>query len=236
MFSGWSRIAIAGKPADLFEPPNPLPFALIYLHSESGETPATNALITDELRSRRLRCIAPLTSRSWWVDRICPEFDLQITAERHVRENVVPWLESTWKCGKRSIGMGGVGMGGQGAIRLGFKYPEQFPIVASVAGALDFHERYGQGTPLDDMYSSREQCRQDTAILHIPPHDWPQLWFACAPSDFWYRGNDRLHEKLIALGVPHTAELDASIKEDRLIPQMLTFIISAIERESRRLT
>ena len=37
-----------------------------------------------------------------------------------------------------------------------------------------------------------------------PPH----LFFCIDPDDAaWYRGNDRLHEKLTALGVAHTADL-----------------------------
>jgi S-formylglutathione hydrolase len=170
------------------------------------------------------------------VDRICPDFDTQLSAEKHLCENVAAWIASTWKLRHRSIGVAGLGMGGQGAVRLGFKYPHLFPIVASVGGAFDFHERYGQGTPLDEMYSSREQCRQDTAILHIPPHDWPHLWFACSLGDAWYRGNDRLHEKLSALGVPHTAELDDTVGDDLLFARMLDFTVAAMERESRRLT
>ncbi len=236
MLSGWTRVAIAGKPADVFDPPHPLPFALLYLHPESGETPVTDSPFTNELRARRLRCVAPHALRSWWVDRICTEFDTQLTAEHHLRDNVVPWIESTWKLGKRTVGVAGLGMGGQGAVRLGFKYPKQFPVVASVAGAFDFHERYGQGTPLDAMYSSREHCRQDTAILHIPPHDCPHIWFACSPGDAWYRGNDRLHEKLAALGVAHTAELDVAVGDDRQTSSMLAFVVASIERESRRLT
>lgn len=236
MLSGWTRVSIAGKPADVFDPPNPSSFALLYLHPESGETPITNSAFTTELRNHRLRCLAPHAPCSWWVDRICPDFDPQLTAEHHLCGNVAPWIESTWKLGKRSVGVAGLGMGGQGAVRLGFKHPEQFPVVASIAGAFDFHERYGQGSPLDVMYSSREQCRQDTAILHIPPHECPQIWFACSPRDAWYRGNDRLHEKLTALGIAHTAELDVPVEDNRLIAPMLAFVIAAIERESRRLT
>ena len=38
-------------------------------------------------------------------------------------------------------------------------------------------------------------------MLHVHPHDWPpNVWFACDPDSPWLRGNDRLHEKLMALG------------------------------------
>jgi len=127
-------------------------------------------------------------------------------------------------------------MGGQGAIRLGFKYPDQFPVVASIGGAFDFQERFGQGTSLDEMYSSREQCRQDTAILQIKPHDTPQIWFICSAEDRWQRGNDRLHEKLTALGVAHTALLEENGNQDEHIALMLSHLLATLDRESRRLT
>jgi S-formylglutathione hydrolase len=235
MNSGWMRTAIAGKAADVFEPPNSLPFALVYLHDENSETPASNAVFTTELHKHRLRCIAPIAQQSWWVDRICSDFDPQLTAECHLRENVAAWIESRWNLGKKSIGMAGIEMGGQGALRFGFKYPKHFSAVASIGGAFDFHERFGQGTPLDEMYGSREQCRQDTATLHIPPHDLPHIWFACSPEDRWYRGNDRLNEKLVALGIPHTAILEDCLPNDRFISPMLSFVVATLERESRRL-
>jgi S-formylglutathione hydrolase len=240
----WTRTDIAGKPADVFDPPDALPYALLWLHDEPpraarlreqtsaargdglAATPATDPAFTAELRARRLRCVAPHAGRSWWVDRVCPEFDPHLTAERHVLDNVVPWI------GSRPVAVAGAGMGGQGAVRLGFRHPKRFPIVASLDGAFDFHERHGRGTPLDEMYASREHTRQDTAILHVHGHDWPpHIWFACSPASEWHRGNDRLHEKLAALGVPHTADLDTPGD----VAALLAFVLAALDRESRRL-
>ncbi len=238
MLDGWSHTEIAGKPADVFEPPGGR-FALLFLHPESGETPTTNAAYTEQLRRLRLRCVAPHGGRCWWADRVCPEFDPGLTPERHLLDNVLPWIEERWKPGPRGVAAAGIGMGGQAAVRLGLKHPDRFPVVASVAGAFDYHERYGLGTPLDGMYESRERCRQDTAILHLDPYRWPpHLWFACDPADEWFRGNDRLHEKLTAYGVPHTADLDTSHPRDypdRMAAPMLEFVAVALERESRRL-
>ncbi len=237
MLPRWDRKHIAGHPADVFEPgPDAVPFALLWLHDESAELPSTDPALTAELQRCRLRCVAPHGGRSWWVDRICPDFDATVTPERHLLDNVVPWIQSAWKLGPRSIAVAGVGMGGQGAVRLGFRHPARFQVVASIAGAFDFHERHGHSTPLDEMYSSREHARQDTAILHISGHDWPpHIWFACSPGSECYRGNDRLHEKLAAIGVPHTADLDTAGPPEKFFAPMLAFVIAGLERESRRL-
>lgn len=242
MLDGWATIAIAGKPADVFDSPGALPFALIYLHSLAEETPATDPAFTLLLKQHRLRCIVPRGKQCWWADRVCESFDTVITPERYLHDEVTPWVEAAWQLGPRAIALAGVEMGGQGAVRIAFKYPERFPIAASIAGAFDCQEWYGRGTPLDEMYENRERCRLDTAILHINAHDWPpHIWFCCSPDDAWSaRGNDRLHEKLSAIGVPHTADLDTRAKPnasyvEEMTPKMMAFIAEALRREAKRL-
>lgn len=241
MLPGWTRTHVAGKPADVFEPDTPPPrFAVLYLHPVGLESLADNAAYTAELAKHRLACCAPFGARSWWSDRVCPEFDPTITAERHLLDHVVPWMRDRWQ---RPVAVVGISMGGQGAVRLGFKHPDRFPVVGSVAGAFDYHEWYGQGTPIDDMYRSREACRQDTAILHVNPTRFPpHVWFVCDPADAdWFRGNDRLHEKLAAIGLPHTADLTTTAGGhawayfDAMAGPLFAFVTAALEQQSRQL-
>jgi S-formylglutathione hydrolase len=160
----------------------------------------------DELR---LGCVCPHGDQSWWADRVCPAFDPQITPERYLLDRVVPYFGERWGVEPRALGLLGIGMGGQGALRLAFKHPKAFAVVAGIASAIDYHDGYGCNTPLDDMYDSREQCRQDTAPLHVHPSDYPpHVFFAVDPDDPWYRGNDRLHEKLSALGIAHEIDFE----------------------------
>jgi S-formylglutathione hydrolase len=219
----WTRTDIAGKPADVFEP-DALRFALVWLPSFAGERPDAA-----QLREHHLACVAPHGAQSWWVDRVCDSFDPHLTAEQHLLQNVLPWAEQKWN---RLVALAGVEAGGQGAVRFGLKHPNVVKAVGSLGGAFDFHELYGRGTPLDDMYPDRERCRHDTAVLHVDPHRWPpHLYFACHPASPWHRGNDRLHEKLAAYGVPHTCGLDAGGS----LEAMLAFLVAGLERESRRL-
>jgi poly(3-hydroxybutyrate) depolymerase len=241
----WTTLEIAGKPADVYDPPEverPR-FGLLYLHGITGESLASSPGYTRWLKQYRLACVCPRGGRCWWGDRPCPEFDPAVTPERYLLDRVVPFCHERWGLAPRRLGLFGVSMGGQGALRLAFKHPRTFPAVAGIASALDVQERYGEGTPLDAMYDSKEHCRQDTAILHLHPvHYPPHIFFCVDPDDEpWYRGNDRLHEKMTALGVPHTAELTARAGGHsweyaaRMAERVVGFLADGLEQESLRL-
>jgi S-formylglutathione hydrolase FrmB len=223
----WNPANIADKLADVFDPPAEPRFALVWLHSSAEEAPSD--ALTALLRKHNLACVAPHGGPSWWVDRVCPEFDPELTAERHLLDNVLPWAEGKWR---RPVALAGIEMGGQGAVRFGLKHPQKVRVVGSLNGAFDFHELYGRGTSLDAMYDTRERCRYDTATLNVDPHHWPpHIYFACDPASPWHRGSDRLHEKLRAYGVPHTADVETGGSLDAV----LAFLVNGLERESRRL-
>ena len=155
----------------------------------------------------------------------------------------MPLFRQRWNLTPRALAVAGVGMGGQGALRLALRHPDVFPIVAALAPSIDFHELYGEVGPLDDLYDSKEQCRQDTALMHVNPYqNPPHLFFGIDPEDaVWARGNDRLHEKLNALGVQHVADLattgggHAWEYYNRQAEPALKFILDGLDKESRRL-
>ena len=241
----WTKVNIAGKPADVYEPSGVVRprFGVLHLHGLSGQTLHDNPAFTRWLDEFKMVCVCPHGQRSWWADRICAEFDAHVTAERHLLDGVVPYFHERWAIAPRAIGLHGISMGGQGALRLAFKHPDLFPVVAAIAPAIEYHELYGQGSPLDDMYNSKEQCRQDTAPLHVPPHDYPpHIFFCIDPTDqAWYRGNDRLHEKLIALGIPHEIDLTTEAGGhswdyfNHMAERVARFVFAGLEKESRRL-
>jgi S-formylglutathione hydrolase len=245
MGAAWSQVQIAGKPADVYTPPDPRRprFGILYLHGAGLETLRENSVYTPLFAELALACACPHGGRCWWADRPCPDFDPAVTLEQYLLGSVVPFFQETWGLAPPALGLLGVSMGGQGALRLAFKHPDRFPAVAGIASALDHHELYGQGTPLDQMYDSKEQCRQDTALMHVPPfHAPPHVFFSCDPEDAdWHRGNDRLHEKLSALGVAHTADLltraggHSWAYFNHMAGPAVRFLYAGLEQESRRL-
>jgi S-formylglutathione hydrolase len=243
MLGGWSQVTIGDKQADVFDPPRPPRFGLLFLHGIGLETLADDPVFTNELATRNLACLSPHGERSWWLDRVCEEFDPVLTPEKFLVDQVVPFFDERWKLRPLALGVFGISMGGQAALRLAFRHPKLFPAAAGIASAFDFHEIYGQGTALDTMFDSKEQARQDTALMWAPPYDYPpHLFFCIDPDDHpWYRGNDRLHEKLNALGIPHTIDLTTRAGGhswqyfDHMAALTLRFLHEALEKESRRL-
>lgn len=241
----WSEDLVAGKPLDVFEPqsPHPLGWTVLYLHGVHLNRLCDNGVFTRLLDEHGLRCVAPMTQRSWWTDRICEEFDPELTAERHLLDNVLPYIERRFGAGPPRIALLGTSMGGQGALRLAFKRPDLFPIVAALSPAIDFHLRMRDGDDvLQSMYPSVEAARQDTAILHVHPLHWVRhVWFCCDPTDErWWDSSDRLRMKLFSMGIPFASDLETSggghglEYYNRMAPAAFKFLIERLEQERRR--
>lgn len=214
---GWNVMEIAGTRAAVLEPAGSR-FAVLWLHGTDEMLPDSNPVLTRLLEKHKLACVAPAGGQSWWLEMPA----------------AVPWMRERWT----RIAVAGIEMGGQGAIRLALQNPTLFRVAAGLGSAIDFHELHGRGTAIDELFPTKERARQATATLHLNPAEWPpHLWFACDPEDQWYRGNDRLHEKLRAYGVPHTADLDSSGSDyfEAMLAPMLAFLADGLERESRRL-
>ena len=242
----WSTIEIAGKRCDVFEPAVAAanPRAIVYLHGVHSTALADNAVFTREFSRHGLNVIVPFTGRSWWADRISPDFDPKLTAERHVVDNIVPFLKERWKIAPPQIALLGTSMGGQGALRLAFKHPNVFPVVAAISPAIDYQIRWTEGDEiLQAMYTDAESVRQDTATLHVHPLNWPRnIWFCCDPADHrWHESADRLRMKLNAIGIPHEYDLETTAGGhgfeyyNHMAPRALQFIAERLERERLRI-
>lgn len=241
----WSEIEVASHACDLFEPDEPSPhgYVVLYLHGVHLTRLVDKAVFTELFDTHGLRVIAPMSQRSWWTDLICAEFDESMTAERHVRENVMAEIRHRWEVDVPQIALLGTSMGGQGALRLALKYPDTFPVAAGISPAIDYYTRFAEGDEtLPLMYRDAEAARQDSATLHIHPLYWPRhTWFCCDPADHrWYESSERFRMKLGALGVPFTCDLDTTggghgfEYYSRMAPAAIEFITHALDRERLR--
>jgi pimeloyl-ACP methyl ester carboxylesterase len=257
----WGSIELAGHPCEIHTPPDPRPGrALIYLHGVRVRTLSQQTVLRELVESHRLPAIAPLTGRSWWLDRLVPAFDPRITPERFVLDAVCGEIDRRFGVRPPGIALIGTSMGGQGALRLAYRHPTTFPVAAAIAPAIDFHRAMREAGEREDgelydtlweIFGDVERARQDTAILHVHPLNWPRhQCFASDPSDLhWHDGADRLHGKLVALGIPHRALLEPRVDPetaarggahgseyyDTVAGDIMAFVLEALDAEARRL-
>ncbi|QDU59008.1 alpha/beta hydrolase-fold protein [Aeoliella mucimassa] len=247
----WEVVEVAGHAVDLFEPqvPNKHGYVAIYLHSVGGECLADDSVFTAEFARHGLRVVAPRGDESWWSNRIYPAFDSERTAEAYVVEDLMQYIHQRWDIESPRVGLLGVSMGGQGALRIAYKYSRRFPVVAAVAPAIDFHQWIdsppAQGEvahALRQLYRDPEDARQDTATLHVHPLAWPPFQYFCSdPLDHWHEGADRLQMKLASLGIPHECDLVTSHGGHgwdyfhAMAPTAVEFVANRLEKERCRI-
>ncbi len=131
---------------------------------------------------------------------------------------------------------------------LSYRNPSRFPVVAAITPKIDFHLLVNDSHEIpSSIYEEEEYARQDTAILHIHPLNWPrQQFFCCDPADPWFDGSDRLRMKLGSTGIPFEFDLETSVGETttagdvdaylrRMAPRVVEFVSQRLEMERMRL-
>lgn len=242
----WTLETVGGHPCEVYTPRerSKYGYVALYLHGVHLNSLRDKQPFIDEFDRHGLAVVAPQTKRSWWTDKICQEFDPKISAERHLLDNVMPFIEQRFGARPPQIGLLGTSMGGQGALRLAYRHARLFPVVSAISPAIDFHKRYHEGDetiPL--MYRDQEHARQDTAILHVKPLDWPRhQFFCCDPEDErWWESADRLRMKLYASGVPHQHDLETTggghgfDYYNKMAPRAIKFLAEKLDEERRRI-
>ncbi len=246
MTGHWGSESVAGHPCDVYTPPriNDDGFVLLYLHGYHMGSLREQTPYLQAFDRHGLPVVCPVTRQSWWTDRRCPAFDPQLSPQRHILDNVLPFMQQRWGVTPPRIGLFGTSMGGQGALRLAYQFPDRFPVVAAIAPAIDFHHRLREGDEiLAQMYRDVEDARQDTAILHIHPLNWPRYqFFCCDPADGdWFDSADRLRMKLMSLGVPFEYDLETTAGGhgfgyyNRMADRAIDYLASRLRDRQRQL-
>ena len=240
----WHQLDVDGKPVIAGNFETPPKYIVVFLHGLRGESllDAEAQPMRDLLARYQVACICPQSPSPWWTDRVDPEFDGGTSSEVYLLASLLPWMRERWPS-YRHFGLLGIGLGGQGALRLAFRHADLFPVVAAISPAIEYYQLYGQGSSLDEMYTSKEQCRQDTVPMHLHPSKQPpHVFYCCDPTDdHWFRGCDRLHEKMSALGAVHESDLTTTAGGhgwpyfNAMAERTLRFLASGLTVESRRL-
>ncbi|MCA9259372.1 MAG: hypothetical protein KDA61_09240 [Planctomycetales bacterium] len=242
----WQTIKIADHFCLVYDPPERAqqPFAYIYLHDYGPvDDDPVDAPVKTIIEQRQAPTVVPLAPELWWTDRLYAPWSERYDAEQYVVRHVTCWLDAQWDRRSPQVGLWGAGMGGQGALRISYRHPNQFPVVAAISPLIEFQKAHEAGSiPLRAMYRDAEQARQDTATLHIHPLNWPRnQWFGCAADDYFaFDGVDRLRMKLYSLGVPHECLADDYYASNEsaattLAKEAWEFMQRRLQAEQRRL-
>ncbi|MBD3175232.1 MAG: hypothetical protein GF320_08625 [Armatimonadia bacterium] len=109
---------------------------------------------------------------------------------------------------RRSRCIGGLSMGGYGAVNLGLSNRELYRSVASHSGFFDVRALGEFFQPVyNEALGTPERVRANNPMEYvedIPADEMPALHFDCGTDDFLYEANVSFHERLEDLGLPHT--------------------------------
>jgi len=166
--------------------------------------------------------VTPAADRSFYIN----SRDGRVPYESFLIREFFPFIESHYRlnAGRRNRGITGVSMGGYGALRLAFRYPQMFGSVSAHSAALiaqlphgtldDSSERTVQralgtafGVPFDPAFWDRNS--PFTIARASPPPNGMKIYFDCGTEDEFgfYRGAQSFHELLASRKIPHEFHL-----------------------------
>lgn len=163
--------------------------------------------------------ITPEGHDSWYTDSAGVATDKY---ESYFIREIIPDVDARFRTIKdrRARGVGGLSMGGYGALKYGLKHPEQFAFAASLSGALDpalrtdnnpgfawdilrpsintvFGPRNSQTRTANDLHQIARGLSASQIVL------LPYLYFDCGLEDGFLATNRELADILSSKKIPH---------------------------------
>ena len=182
------------------------PFPTVYqLHGLSDDHTAWQRRTRVEALAERHRVMVVLLdgARSFYINSLLGRYEDHVIDAIRVAERLLPAARDA-----RLRGIGGLSMGGYGAMKMGLKYPGLYASVAAHSGAYDaarlFRERFsGEAAvlapkgldPGDNLFQ-----------LVKRPGAKPAIRFDCGVDDFLLKDSRLLHDTFTRLGVAHVYE------------------------------
>lgn len=152
--------------------------------------------------------VCPDGKNSWYFDSpINPESQY----DSYVSDELVSYIDTHYKTISSAEGraISGLSMGGHGALWLTIRHPNIFGAAGSMSGGVDFRpfpknweisKAIGNYQDNNDLWSSLTVIEN---IQKLKDKDIP-LIVDCGQGDFFLVVNEKLHQKLLDLKIPHT--------------------------------
>jgi len=144
---------------------------------------------------------------SWYFDS---PIDSSMRYETYIAIEVPTYIDAHYRTIKdrAARAITGLSMGGHGAMFLSFRHADIFGACGSMSGGLDLTDAKGRfdiPRRLGDTILHADNWRKYSVLYLIEnkPGQPLDIIFDCGMDDFFYQGNERTHEKMLQLKIPH---------------------------------
>lgn len=195
--------------------PHPGPFPVFYLlHGLSDDYSAWQRWSSIERYVRDLPLIVVMADgdRSFYTDATDGA-----AYESAIVKDLLGFIDSHFRTVKSAKGrvIGGLSMGGYGAMKLGLKYPDKFCSLSAHSGVYlhvqeRWWEREEEGAWMSEarrIYGTEQACRDNDPFAlaaKLKPAKAPAIYLDCGVDDGLLRDSRALHAHLKKLGLKHT--------------------------------
>jgi S-formylglutathione hydrolase FrmB len=144
---------------------------------------------------------------SWYLNS---PVDPSVRFETYIGKEVPDFIDAHYPTIKdrRARAITGFSMGGHGGLFLGFRHAETFGACGSMSGGVDlrpFPNNWQLVEKLGDTVNHADNWKNYSVITVIEkrPADSLAIIIDCGTEDFFYGVNHALHEKMLAMKIPH---------------------------------
>lgn len=144
---------------------------------------------------------------SWYWDS---PIDDNYQYETFVAKELVSWIDANYNtvASREGRAVTGLSMGGHGGLYLGFRNQDVYGACGSMSGGIDirpFPENWGMKKYIGEQAGNPEVWENHTVmgLLHLLTPNKLKIIIDCGVDDFFYDVNEKLHNELLYLNIPH---------------------------------
>ena len=151
--------------------------------------------------------VCPNGEKSWYWDSTIND---KIKFETYITKELVEYIDSNYPTLKSrdSRGITGLSMGGQGAIYLAIRHKDIFGVAGSTSGGVDirdFPNNWDIKLLIGEKRKNKKVWNEYSIFNQIENlnNGDLKLIIDCGYDDFFFEVNNKLHKKLLKLGIKH---------------------------------
>ena len=147
-----------------------------------------------------LLVVLPEGGKGYYTDAVCGHFNY----ESHLLETI-SFVDQHFNTvnHRAGRGIGGMGMGGYGALKLGLKHREQFSVIAVHSAQIDIAGLLAQNNALTGIFGDTLAPDDDLGTLLKQKSRMPRLYVDCGTKDAFADENRAFHDLLKERDITH---------------------------------